>query len=335
MRQLHRVFRQFAVPVAACAVITMVSYARDTDDSARTFRKAAELTDIRSPDSTPFELDANVEIRGNEGKFIPGSYKLIWVSPSEWREELSFRGYARVRVGGEERYWQQRSSDFEPLQNFELSEALDFVSSLRDEKSPGKFKTRKVSGTVLDCAEGGSPRKREYCFSGSESALVLEDVPSSPIDYQFVYSEFQTFGQKRFPSRIEVRVGPTTLAGFSVERLTSIEKPPSADFVPAVGSSLWLTCSNPQPPRLIHSENPVYPEQEKLAHHQGRVAIYAVITEDGSLQNLHVLDSPSQAMSDAALAAARQWKYEPRHCVDAATPTETVLDFFFGLGGLQ
>jgi TonB family protein len=70
-------------------------------------------------------------------------------------------------------------------------------------------------------------------------------------------------------------------------------------------------------------------------HHQGQVAIYAVITADGSLQNLHVLDSPSQGMSDAALAAARQWKYEPRHCGDAATPTETVLDFFFRLGGPQ
>jgi len=76
MRHLHRALRQFAVPVAACAVMTIVSYAGDKDDSARTFRKAAELTDIRSPDSTPFELDANVQIRGNEGKFIPGSYKL-------------------------------------------------------------------------------------------------------------------------------------------------------------------------------------------------------------------------------------------------------------------
>jgi TonB family protein len=333
MRHLHRALRQFAVPVAVCAVMTIVSYAGDKDDSAQTFRKAAELMDIRSPESTPFELDANVQIRGSEGKSIPGSYKLTWVSPSEWREELSFYGYARVRVGGQERYWQQRSSDFEPLQNIELSEALDFVSSLRDEKSPGKFKTRKVSGTALDCAEGGSPRKREYCFSGSDPLLMLEDVPSSPNDYQFVYSDFQTFEQRRFPSRIEVRVGQTTLAVFSVERLTGIEKP--ADFVPAVGSSLWLTCSNPQPPRLIHSENAVYPEQEKLTHHQGRVAVYAVITENGSLQNLHVLDSPSQGMSDAALAAARQWKYEPRRCGDAATSTETVLDFFFGLGGPQ
>jgi TonB family protein len=324
--------RQFAVPVVACVVMAAVAHASDKGDSSQEFIKAAELTDIRSPDGPPFELDAKVEIRGNDSNFIPGKYKLTWVSLSEWREELSFSGYSRIRVGGHERYWQQRSLGYEPLQITELDEALDFVSSLRDEKSPGKLKSRKESGMLLDCAEGGGPRKREYCFDGSESVLVLEDAADPLTDYRFRYSEFETFGQRRFPGRIDVRVGQTIYAAFSVERLISIEKPVPADFVPPVGLSLWLTCPNPQKPHLTHSVQPVYPEQEKRAHHQGTVAIYAVIVEGGSPQNLQVLETPSKELADAALAAVRQWRYEPKRCPEGATPTEATLHVVFMLG---
>lgn len=330
MTQLSRWLRHLAIPVLAC--VAMASLAHEEQNASEEFLKAAELTDIRSPGSAPFELDATVDIRGNNGKSIPGSYKLTWVSPTEWREELSFSGYSRVRVGGQEKYWQQRSLDYEPLQISELDDALDFVSSLRHEQSPGKLKSRKNSGTLLGCSEGSNPGKREYCFDGSESVLVLEDAPNPVTNFQFWYSDFQTFGQKRFPHKIEVKNDQSTYADFSVKRLTSIEKSATTDFVPPVGSSLWLTCPNPQKPHLIHQVNPVYPEQEKRAHHQGTVVIYALIVEDGSLTNLRVLESPSKALADAALAAARQWRYEPRRCPEGATRTETTLSIFFALG---
>ena len=72
--------------------------AGDKKDSSEEFLKAIQLTDIRSPGSPPFELDAKVRIYGGDGNAIPGDFKLIWVSPNEWREELTYSGYTRVRV---------------------------------------------------------------------------------------------------------------------------------------------------------------------------------------------------------------------------------------------
>jgi TonB family protein len=326
---------RLAVAASVWVAMAMPVQAGDKKDAAQEFQTAAEMTDIRAPGSPPFELDAKVDIWGNDSKPIPGSYRLVWVSPSEWREELSFSGYSRVRVGGKDKFWQQRSLDYEPLQISELSNALGFAASLRAEKSPGKLKTRKDSGMVLDCAQSGSGfGNREYCFDRPQRVLVLEEDPNGPTGkpYSFRYSDFQEFGQRRFPDKIEVLIGRIPLADFSVERLASIEKADPAGFVPPQGASLWLTCSNPQKPRLVSEVNPVYPMPEKRAHRSGTVLIYALIAADGSVQNATVLASPSGAFSDAALAAVRQWRYEPKRCGDTPTPVETFIHVVFALG---
>jgi len=35
-----------------------------------------------------------------------------------------------------------------------------------------------------------------------------------------------------------------------------------------------------------------------------------------------MLEAPSKELADAALAAVRQWHYEPKRCPEGATPTE-------------
>jgi TonB family protein len=333
MRRLHGAFLQLGIAAAVCVSTAMATYADEKKDSAQEFVKASDLTDIRSPGSQPFELDAKVDIWGVSGKLIPGSYKLVWVSPSEWREELSFSGYSRVRVGGNERYWQQRSLDYEPMQINELSEAIDFASALRGEKTPGKLKSRKESEVVLDCVESANGLRREYCFDPSEGVLVLEKIWGGSIaeSYDFRYSNFQGFGQRRYPGTVQVMAGRNPIADFTVARLVSIEKTGSSDFIPPAGASLWLTCSNPQKPHLISQVNAVYPPSERRAHSSGTVEIYVLVASDGSVQNLKVLEAPSPALADAAVAAVRQWRYEPKRCGDTPTPTETFITVVFTL----
>jgi len=146
MNRLRRAVFGLSITAAICSLAPNIAQAADNKDSSQEFSKAADLTDIRSPASPPFELDAKLNVYGGNGAATPGSYKLIWLSPDEWREELTYGGYTRVRVGGKDEYWQQRSIDYESLQIHELSLAIDFASSLRNEKSPGKLRSRKESG---------------------------------------------------------------------------------------------------------------------------------------------------------------------------------------------
>jgi protein TonB len=67
---------------------------------------------------------------------------------------------------------------------------------------------------------------------------------------------------------------------------------------------------NVTPPKLIHSEVPRYPKDAKKAGISGTVVLKAMITKDGSVNNLVYVSGP-QGLTDAALKAVKKWKYQP------------------------
>jgi TonB family protein len=323
--------------VLVCAFGLRPARADEANAAGPLFLKVADQTEIRSPGSPPFELDAKVNFFAGDGNPHPGSYKLVWLSPSEWREEISFTGYSRIRVGGEGRYWQLRSPEFELVQIHQLTDSLNFASRLRAAKSPGKLKSRKEFGEELHCSQTSNPWPREFCFNPTQAELVLEKIPNGPQSaiiepISVRYSNFQAVGQRRFPGKIQITLGGDPLADFSLERLTSVEKTNPSDFVAPQGASLWLTCVAPEKQRMLSQVPPTYPREEKDNHRQGIVLMYGVIAPDGSVQSLKVLRAPSQAFADASVAAVRQWRYEPLVCGGVPTQLETFIHIIFSLG---
>ena len=63
-------------------------------------------------------------------------------------------------------------------------------------------------------------------------------------------------------------------------------------------------------PRLVHKVNPVYPPEAKKDGIQGLVHIDARIAKDGSIAEAAAQDG-HPTLAEAALAAVRQWRYEP------------------------
>ena len=73
-------------------------------------------------------------------------------------------------------------------------------------------------------------------------------------------------------------------------------------------------CKTFAKPVLIHRVEPEYPSEEQKQRLEGVVILESVIATDGSVQKSRVLQSPSEGLSKAALAAVRQWRYEPAVC---------------------
>jgi TonB family protein len=61
---------------------------------------------------------------------------------------------------------------------------------------------------------------------------------------------------------------------------------------------------------LIHRVDPAYPQTAKIAHVQGDVVIEVTIDKTGSISRATVLKGPT-LLTEAALAAVKQWKYRP------------------------
>ena len=62
--------------------------------------------------------------------------------------------------------------------------------------------------------------------------------------------------------------------------------------------------------RLIYQPKPEYPELARLARIEGDVLFEAVISKEGTIEELKVLAGPP-LLRKAAFDAVRRWRYQP------------------------
>ena len=75
---------------------------------------------------------------------------------------------------------------------------------------------------------------------------------------------------------------------------------------------------------------PVYPPRAKELHLQGKVMLEARVSRDGKILDVRVL-SGDALLAEAAIAAVRQWEYEPfmLNGVPVEMPTRITVNFTY------
>jgi TonB family protein len=61
----------------------------------------------------------------------------------------------------------------------------------------------------------------------------------------------------------------------------------------------------------ISGNNPTYPPEEREKKVQGTVVLDATVSKVGVIENLRVVKSPAESLSQSALDAVRTWRYRP------------------------
>jgi protein TonB len=89
---------------------------------------------------------------------------------------------------------------------------------------------------------------------------------------------------------------------------------------------------NVQRAALIHQVLPAYPPLARQARMQGTVRLHAIISKDGTIQQLEVISGPA-LLQQAALDAVRQWRYKPTLLNTEPVEVDTTIDVVFSLGG--
>src|SRR5712692_1694345 len=83
---------------------------------------------------------------------------------------------------------------------------------------------------------------------------------------------------------------------------------------------------------LIHRVQPAYPPLARSARIQGQVVLAAVISKEGTIQNLRVLEGHPMLVR-AALDAVSQWRYRPYILNNEPVEVETRITVNFWLSG--
>jgi TonB family protein len=86
------------------------------------------------------------------------------------------------------------------------------------------------------------------------------------------------------------------------------------------------------PPKIKSRVEPTYPALARQTGIQGTVKLHAILATDGSVKQLQVV-SGHPLLVQAAMDAARQWKYEPTILNGQPVEVETEIDVIFQLTG--
>jgi TonB family protein len=106
-----------------------------------------------------------------------------------------------------------------------------------------------------------------------------------------------------------------------LQNLPSPAMPGAAERAPAVGGEV-------QPARLIHAVLPSYPQIARSTRVAGDVTLDALVDESGNVLDVKVIAGPL-LLRDAAMAALRQWKYEPARLDGQPTPMHLTVTVKF------
>jgi protein TonB len=124
-----------------------------------------------------------------------------------------------------------------------------------------------------------------------------------------------------------VQVSNDTSGIFPRDVIVTPPPPPS----PAVSQEPLRMAPSIVAAKLINQPKPVYPPMAIQTRTQGTVRLEAIIDKDGAIKNLMVL-SGHPLLVPAALAAVRQWRYQPTMLNRVPVEVETTIDVNFVLG---
>ena len=87
---------------------------------------------------------------------------------------------------------------------------------------------------------------------------------------------------------------------------------------------------NVQAAKLVNRITPIYPPLARQTRISGTVRLHAIISKDGSIQQLEVI-SGHPLLQQAALDAVRQWRYQPTLLNGEPVEVDTTIDVIFSL----
>jgi protein TonB len=83
---------------------------------------------------------------------------------------------------------------------------------------------------------------------------------------------------------------------------------------------------------VIHKVEPAYPPIAKTARVSGTVILQAVISKEGTIENLRVI-SGHPLLTQSAVEAVKQWRYRPYILNGDPVEVETTVEVHFTLAG--
>jgi TonB family protein len=299
--------------------------------------------------STPFHLKAHFDSFNADGKPDGGgTFEEYWDGVSRRRTDTEFRGAHRTMWKTTTTYW-LGGSLHEPfflqklMTAFEQPIPAPAMLALRDYSE----KKVKLGATELQCVvirpridparKIGDPlvpgyvNEDMYCLSRDTHVLRVTVLYPGVL---LAYNRVTRFDGREVPYSVELSQARVKRGEFEVETLETW-RPDDAIFTPpaeaTTQSSTVRISGGVMAGMIIEKVEPRYPEDAKQRHVAGQVVMAAVITKQGTIDDLEVVSSEDASLSQAAVGAVKNWRYRPYLLNGQPVEVETTITVNFGM----
>jgi TonB family protein len=318
---------QLLIPILLVA--TCFAEDRNWEEANQLLVKASEAETFK-PEQPKFHLTVKVLLQHTTKGRLAGTFVRDYMAPERWADRLEIGDFREERVRIEKQIWTKKSQDFVPLQVDQLFKAL-FTTTFQMVQSDvvNRVHNRKLEGTEARCIEfrnavGRKSTDGEICVDRAAGTVVYWKYGQIEI----WYSNYVPFSGRVRPSHFVVAEQGTPSVEGDVTYTLASEL--SADsFSPLKDAEVQDICSTTRALIAKQTPDPFFPPGLSAAQYRGAVVIRAEVDETGHVRKEAVIESVHPIVDGAALAAVKQWTFEPKLCDGKAVSTVTRLDVRF------
>ncbi|HEY1579330.1 MAG TPA: energy transducer TonB [Terracidiphilus sp.] len=314
------------------------------------FDVAAPTYNFSDSSMGPWHLKATYQTYDQDSKPLSqGTYEHWWASPTFYRDSWTRPGATHSdwhTADGKHAYRIEGALDYF---EYALQSALLSPLPREEEIDPSKFRLERedlsLGGVKFPCIKvvplmpmhgriqqiplGLFPT---YCFGDKNPVLRIAFSWKS---LMIAFNKVEKMQGRYLPREVSMFEGKRKILTATVDTINGISPTdpaliPPADLPTSTTDRVHVS-SAVGTGMLIKKQAPVYPEDAKATGVTGKVVLQGFIGRDGTVHDLHIVETPWPTLATSALWAVSQWRYKPYLLNGQPVEVETTINVIYEL----
>jgi hypothetical protein len=295
------------------AVSPAVLLADDKQAAQDLLKAAAQQVSLLEDSNKPFVMD--VDFTAKIDQPMQGHLRLRWESKDRWWSKVTMGPFEQIKLQNGDRSYTLTNAGFTPLLVTYLFDLLRVEKDL-DKLSAKKYKEHAENVAPVHCVEAQLPgfeqNHFEVCVNESSHIIVSRTSKDRAGLVQVSkFDDWSEFGGKAYPRRLQFDQNGTTLLTANVMDLKESQLDPQLLVAPA-GAIERRECPGKKMPSMISHPDPTFIGLKIPSRASDTMSV--TVLADGSVGEVHVLESGGKTMDDEVIRSISKAKFKPGMC---------------------